>query len=92
MQNTVRWRSDRLDGAVVGCFQGIPGKRKVIQMWRTLTAQYECCYSSQCSPISKLNSIILFEIRFVLLHLSKIVSGMKSGRYYLLSLRAQLYC
>ena len=32
MQNTNRWRSDLLDGAVVGCFLGNPGQTKVMQM------------------------------------------------------------
>ena len=47
MQNTVSWRSDRLDGAVVERFGEPPGQTKVIQMWRTLIAQYKGCYSSQ---------------------------------------------
>ena len=30
MQNTVRWRSDRLDGAVVGSLWGTPSQTKVM--------------------------------------------------------------
>ena len=30
MQNTVRWSSDRLDGAVVGSFWGTPSQTKVM--------------------------------------------------------------
>ena len=47
MQNTVILRSDLLDSTVVGRFLGTLGQTKVMQMLRTLTAQYECCYSSQ---------------------------------------------
>ena len=32
MQNTVGWRSDKLDGAVVGRFLGTPSQTKVMQM------------------------------------------------------------
>ena len=32
MQNTVRWRSDRLDGAVVGRFLGTPSQMRVMQI------------------------------------------------------------
>ena len=39
MNFTIRWRSDQLDGAVVGCFLGTPSQTKVMRMQRTLTAQ-----------------------------------------------------
>ena len=55
MQTTVRWSSNRLDGAVVGRFLGTPGSNKSdanvedsdCTVGMTLTAQCECCYSSQ---------------------------------------------
>ena len=41
MQNTVRRRSDQLDGAAVRSFCGTPSQTKVNV--ESLTAQYECC-------------------------------------------------
>jgi hypothetical protein len=32
MQNSVRWHSDQLDGAVVGSFWGTPSQTKVMRM------------------------------------------------------------
>ena len=43
MQNTVRRRSDQLDGAAVRSFCGTPSQKKVNV--EGLTAQYERCYS-----------------------------------------------
>ena len=52
MQNTVRWHSDQFWYICHYSWRnnylfGTPGQTKVMQIQRTLPAQYECCYSSQ---------------------------------------------
>ena len=48
MQNTVRWRSDRLDGTVDECFFGdLWSNESGGNVEDSEAAQYECCCSSQ---------------------------------------------
>ena len=47
MQNTVRWRSDRLDSAVVGRCLGTPGQTKVIGDRQRETTHEFCCLAAQ---------------------------------------------
>ena len=54
MQNTIRWRFDWLDGAVVMPF-GKPLVKQKLCKCRGLTAQYECCCSSKFGKLEFLN-------------------------------------
>ena len=47
MQNTVRWRSDRLDGAVVGSFWEPLGQTKVMQIRQRETTHEICCLAAE---------------------------------------------
>ena len=47
MQNTVRWRSDRLDGAVVTHCLGTPGQTKVGGDRQSETTHEICCLAAE---------------------------------------------
>jgi hypothetical protein len=47
MQNTVRWRSDRLDGAVVRSFLGTLWSNEVMQIRQRETTHEICCLAAE---------------------------------------------
>ena len=47
MQKIVRWRSDWLDGAVVGSFLGTPWSNKGMQIRQRETTHEICCLAAQ---------------------------------------------
>ena len=47
IQNTVRWRSDRLDGAVVARCLGTPGQTKVSGDRQRETTHEICCLAAE---------------------------------------------
>ena len=47
IQNTVRWRSDRLDGAVVQHCLGTPGQTKVSGDRQRETTHEICCLAAE---------------------------------------------
>ena len=47
IQNTVRWRSDRLDGAVVARCLGTPGQTKVSGDRQRETTHDICCLAAE---------------------------------------------
>ena len=51
IQNTIRWRSDWLDGAVVVHCLGIPGQTKVSGDCQRETSHEICCLAAQYSLV-----------------------------------------
>ena len=49
VQNTIRWRSDQLDGAVVLHFLGTPGQTKVNGDRQRETTHENCCLAAEFS-------------------------------------------
>ena len=47
MQNTVRWRSDQLDGAVVRSFLGTLWSNEVMQIRQRETTHEICCLAAE---------------------------------------------
>ena len=53
MQNTVRWCSDWLDGAIVVLCLGIPGQTKVSGDRQRETTNEICCLAAECTVTFK---------------------------------------
>ena len=47
IQNTVRWRSDQVDGAVVTRYLGTPGQTKVSGDRQRETTHESCCLAAE---------------------------------------------